>query len=417
MRTTDPFRFFHDHREVIFRWGGILAAALAVYLLLRFVAMRLGGWRAAGLRLWREIALTAHSFAAPLLAWWRYRRSLRTLIRGLSAGATWRDAERALAAARLAAAPARPYAAVVTGDAVTVFLAGVAVPSPHGIWSQAAERPWEWIAARAEIPAVVTDAEGVRPVIVAVGAAERGCVFLDVAVGPSLLCVEGEPLVRSGLFQAVAAQLDVRLPAGRVVVAEGVHPEFAGEPVRAAYRTASATPPRSGVPTFLATVALPDPLPPELAEPPSGVPALRVLLEGPGRGYVRTLLTDRTGRVAVVGTPVLAACHALGVALARVLSDIPPVLPPAPFEDPEAVVVAAPAQTASGAAASEVAEEAESTIGVSAARSDADHEQSASTDAAAEKTAAEPEPEPEPPAVSSIGAAASTGSPGRDGRP
>src|SRR5262249_30821627 len=80
----------------------------------------------------------------------------------------------------------------------------------------------------------------------------------------------------------------------------------------------------------LVAAELPDPLPPELAAPPGPDPALRVLVLGPGRGYVRTLLTERQGRVAVTGTPLLARCDGLGRAVARVLNAIPPVLPPAP---------------------------------------------------------------------------------------
>ncbi|MYV99156.1 hypothetical protein GT354_12850, partial [Streptomyces sp. SID3343] len=116
MRNTDPLDFFAKHRDTIFRWGGIAAIALVVFLILRFIAMRFGGWKAAWRRLCREIALTAYAFSAPVRAWLRYRRSVRVLVRGLGASTTWRDAELALVAAKFAAAPGQPYAAVV-GDA------------------------------------------------------------------------------------------------------------------------------------------------------------------------------------------------------------------------------------------------------------------------------------------------------------
>ncbi|MYV99260.1 hypothetical protein GT354_13395, partial [Streptomyces sp. SID3343] len=128
----------------------------------------------------------------------------------------------------------------------------------------------------------------------------------------------------------VAAQVDARLPRGQVVVADGVHRDVPGPAVRDAYRAARAGSPRLGLPMFLATPELPDPLPPELAEPPGDSPALRLLLGGPGRGHVRTLLTDVHGQVAVPGTPLVAVCNALGAALAEVLPSIPPVLPPVP---------------------------------------------------------------------------------------
>lgn len=81
---------------------------------------------------------------------------------------------------------------------------------------------------------------------------------------------------------------------------------------------------------MLIAAELPDPLPPEFAAPPGDDPTVRAVVLGPGRGYVRSLLTDRHGRVAVTGTPLLARCGPLGSAVAKVLPSIPPVLPPAP---------------------------------------------------------------------------------------
>ncbi|MFF7244489.1 hypothetical protein ACFZBU_11395 [Embleya sp. NPDC008237] len=330
MRNTDPLDFIRDHREAILRWGGIAAAALVIFLIIRFIAMRLGGWKAAGRRLWREVALTAYAFTAPARAWLRYRRSLRVLAERLGASATWRDAERALVAAKFAAAPGRPYAAVVGDTTVTVLFAAADMPPPRGLWQAVPDDPWAWTAARAELPSVTPDAEGTRPVVVALGERDLDCVFLDLVVGPPMVCVQGDPRSGPALFQAVAAQLDARLPGGQVVVADGVHRDVPGPPVRDAYRTAGAKPARLGLPAFLVTPELPDPLPPELAEPQGAAPSLRVLLGGPGRGHVRALLTDVHGRVAVPGTPLVVASNALGAALARVLPTIPPVLPPAP---------------------------------------------------------------------------------------
>ncbi|MPY54546.1 hypothetical protein [Streptomyces acidicola] len=321
MRNTDPFVWFRENSDTIYRWLGIAGAALLLFLLLRMWAMRWGGWRAAWARLRREVAVTAYAFAEPLRAWTRYRRALRLLVRRLGNPATWRDAERALAAARLAIAPARPYAALVGIDTVTVLLAGRGEPE-------------SWTVDRAELPSVTPEAADVRPIVVAVGVAEhdgeQSCAFLDLAVGPPVLSVTGEDRASGALVQALAAQLDVRLPRPLVVVAEGVHRHHAGEPVREAYRAARETPPRLGIAPVLVAAELPDPLPPELAAPPGDTPALRVLVRGPGRGYVRTLLTDQYGRLAVPGTPLLVRCDALGRAIARVLSGIPPVLPPAP---------------------------------------------------------------------------------------
>ncbi|MGW3647889.1 hypothetical protein [Streptomyces sp. NPDC000878] len=331
MRNTDPFVFFRQHSDTIYRVLGIAGVLLLVYLLLRVWAMRWGGWRAACARLRREAAVTRYAFTAPVRAWFRHRRGLRLLVRQLGTPGTWRDAERALAAARLAAAPARPYAALVDSDSVAVLLAGteLPVPAPDGAWWAEPDEPERWLVARADLPSVTPEAADVRPIIVAVGEAERSAAFLDLAVGPPVLSVAGNDRAATALVQAIAAQLDARLPSPLVVVAEGVHRDYSGPPVRSAYRTARETPPRLGIAPVLIAAELPDPLPPEFAAPPGDGPAVRAVVLGPGRGYVRSLLTDRHGRVAVTGTPLLARCGPLGRAVARVLPSIPPVLPPA----------------------------------------------------------------------------------------
>lgn len=355
MRNTDPLDFFANHRDTILRWGGISAAVLILFLIIRFIAMRFGGWKAASRRLGREIALTAYAFGAPMRTWLRYRRSVRLLVGRLGASTTWRDAERALVAAKFAAASGQPYAVAVGEDTVTVLFAAADMPPPSGLWQPVPDDPWAWTASRAQLPSVTPDAEGVRPVVVALGERDRDCVFLDLVVGPPMVCVQGDPRSGPALFQAVAAQLDARLPGGQVVVADGVHRDVPGPPVRDAYRTARAMPPRLGLPVFLATPELPDPLPPELAEPQGDSPSLRVLLGGPGRSHVRTLLTDVHGRVGVPGTPLVLSCNALGAALARVLPTVPPVLPPVPAPDSRAGAVHAEwfAEEESGTAVAE----------------------------------------------------------------
>ncbi|WP_052847683.1 hypothetical protein [Streptomyces avicenniae] len=334
MRNVDPFEFLDRHSDTIFRWLGFLGILLIVFLLLRHLAMRQGGWRAGRARLRRETAVTAHAFAAPARAWLRHRRSLRTLTRGLRDTATWRDAERALAAARDAAAPerGRPWAVLVDATTVTVLLAGrnVSPPDRAPWWQDEDDPAGHWSAARADLPPVVPVPDRTEPVLVAIGETGGRCVLLDTATGPAMLTVEGERRSALALHQAVAAQLDARLPDGLVVVAEGVHPAFPGQPVRAAHRAVRDLPPRMGIAPVLVTSELPDPLPPELVAPPGESTGPRLVVRGPGRGHVRTLLTDRQGRVVVSGTPLLTEGNALSRAVARVLPALPPVLPPAP---------------------------------------------------------------------------------------
>ncbi|WBB62045.1 hypothetical protein O7599_05755 [Streptomyces sp. WMMC500] len=332
MNTTDPIEFISRHRDTIFRWLGIFGVLLVVFLILRFIAMRMGGWRAAWRRVRRECAISGHAFAAPVRAWLRHRRSLRFLVWALGTTETWRDAERALAAARQAAAPVggRPYAALVDADTVTVLLAGRRVPPPE-------EEPWwwdeapdEWSVDRLDLPPVVPVPGQSPPVLVALGDTDRRCTFLDVATGPRLLDIVGDHRSRLALYQAVAAQLDARLPEGLAVVAEGVHAQIPGEPVRHAYRTAQRIRSRHGIAPALITAELPDPLPGELAEPPGDPAGPLIVLPGAARGYRRTLLTDQHGQVALAGTPLLAMSNALGRAIAQVAFAIPPALPPAP---------------------------------------------------------------------------------------
>ncbi|MFD5318717.1 hypothetical protein [Streptomyces sp. NPDC127098] len=332
MRTTDPFEFIDRHRDTIFRVLGVIAVLLVIFLIIRYLAMRQGGWAKAWRRLRREFAVTGHAFAAPFRAWLRHRRSFRVLVRGLRATATWRDAERAVAAAR--AAGGRAYGALVDGDTVTVLVAGesgnVSLPDDQRWWLAGDDADDHWSVARADLPPVVPDPDQVHPVLVAVGEVGGRSAFLDLAVGPPMITVEGDRRSAVALHQAVAAQLDVRLPEGLVVVAEGVHRGFAGMPVRAAHRAAREQRPKLGLSPVLVTAELPDPVPAELSEPPEEFPALRLLLLGEGRGHLRTLLTDRHGQISVAGTPLLTTGNALSRAVAKVLSAIPPVLPPAP---------------------------------------------------------------------------------------
>ncbi len=334
MRTTDPFDFLERHRDTIFKVLGILAILLVIFLIIRAVAMRLGGWGAAWRRLCREIAITGHAFAEPVRAWLRHRRSLRALVRGLRAPTTWRDAERALAAAREAAAATggRPFAVLMDADTATVLLAGpdVDFPEREPWWVGDDDEPDHWSVARSDLPPVVPVPDQVHPVLVAVGEVAGRCAFLDLNAGPPMVCVGGDRRSGAALHQALAAQLDVRLPEGLVVVAEGVHRAFGGQPIRAAHRAAAGLAPHAGLAPVLVCAELPDPLPPELTAPPNELPDLRLLVLGPGRGYQRTLLTDRLGQLAVVGTRLVTEVSALGRAIPRVLSAIPPVLPPAP---------------------------------------------------------------------------------------
>ncbi|NJP67428.1 hypothetical protein [Streptomyces spiramenti] len=346
-RTVDPFAFFAEHRDTIFRWCGILGTLLILFLLLRWQVKKRGGWRVVGRRIKREFQATVLAFAAPPRAWLRYRRALRRLTGLLGAPTTWRDAELAVLTAREAAAGGSvPYAVRVDAHWVRVMLAGHAAapgaPEPPGPWYPDPDAPGEWVAQRADLPAIAPAGGGPCPVLAAVGERHRGCVFVDLATGPAVTSVTGDARNASVLVQVLGAQLDARMPRGMVTVAGDVHPRFPGEPVRDAYRAALAalgapTTPRDDVtgmpvlPSVLIAATLPDPLPPELtAAPDAGRPPIRVLVNGPGRGHARRVFTDRHSRVAISGAPLLANAAALSRAVARTLSLFPPLPPPPP---------------------------------------------------------------------------------------
>ncbi|MQS09056.1 hypothetical protein [Streptomyces alkaliphilus] len=341
MRNVDPIAFFSEHRDTIFRICGVIGTLLVLFLVIRAIAMRMGGWSAARARVAREMAVTRHAFAAPVRNWYRHRRDLRYLTRALRSPLTWRDAERAMAAARPLCAPARPWAATVTRDLVMVRLAGPAdsMPAPPAPWEPGVDRDGEdvpglWMIPRQELPMVPTDEEAreYRPVLVCVGrdGGDGGCAFLDSGGGPPVIGLDGDVRNRAVLLRALAAQLEARLPAGLVTVSEGVHPGYPGAPVRDAYRIVRDTGPERGYGPVLVAPHAPDPLPAEFAEPVRRPDAPRFLLGSPGRGHVRLLLIDRHGQLVVTGTRLLTAAGALARAVARALPDIPPVLPPMP---------------------------------------------------------------------------------------
>ncbi|MFG2223157.1 hypothetical protein [Streptomyces sp. NPDC048644] len=336
-RNSDPFAFITAHQNLIFTILGVLGMLLLLFLLIRIPVRRAGGWKASWAAVRREAAATAHAFVAPLAALRAHRRALRLLVRHLRSPHSWRDAERAVTAARLAAArqaPAdrapRPYAALVDDESVTVLLAGTAADAPDAPWAEDLDDPSRWTVRRQDLPAVTPYPDDGPPVLVATGSAGGSCVFIDLACGPATTAVEGDTKTAQALVRVIAAQLDTRLPDGLVTVAEGVHPRHPGAPVREAFRAARDTEPRHGIAPVLVAAELPDPLPEDFATSPSGPPRPRILVPGRARGHTRRLVTDRHGQVLLAGTGLLTAANALGRAVAKALPHIPPVLPPPP---------------------------------------------------------------------------------------
>ncbi|MCX4689531.1 hypothetical protein OG401_35445 [Kitasatospora purpeofusca] len=306
--------------------GGVLVL-LAV--LAHLTARRAGGWRALRRRLRRELAVTAGAFAAPFAARLRYGRQLRTVRRLLADRAGWADAERAaLGAGRVAGA--RPYAVLLGAHTAGVLVAcGPGTPPvPPEPWVVDEADPRLWWAARDELRSTAADG-GPAPLLALIGTDGPSAVLLDLATGPAVTEFGGDRVLARAVVQAVAAQLDARLPVGAVVVADGVHARHAGPaPVEAlaeADRFAA-----DGEPAFAVCPAAPDGF-----RPAAGA---RMLVLGGARGSARLVTVDRDG-LRLRGTALRVEVVALARATARILRALPPYPAFAPAELDESDLV------------------------------------------------------------------------------
>ncbi|MFF7591747.1 hypothetical protein ACFZCK_30130 [Kitasatospora purpeofusca] len=306
--------------------GGVLVL-LAV--LAHLTARRAGGWRAFRRRLRRELAATAAAFAAPFAARLRYGRQLRTVRLLLADRAGWADAERAvLDAGRVAGA--RPYAVLLGAHTVGVLVScgPGRPPGPPEPWVVDAADPRLWWAARDELRSTAADG-GPAPLLALVGTDGPAAVLLDLATGPAVTEFGGDRVLAHAVLQAVAAQLDARLPVGAVMVADGVHARHAGpapaEALAAADRVAA-----DGEPAFAVC-----PVPPAGFRPATGA---RLLVLGGARGSARLVTVDRDG-LRLRGTALRVEVVALARATARILRALPPypAFAPAELDDSDLV--------------------------------------------------------------------------------
>ncbi|MDX3456443.1 hypothetical protein PV396_31620 [Streptomyces sp. ME02-8801-2C] len=217
---------------------------LLLVLLLRHTIRKRGGWRRFRRSLGRELALTRRAFGEPLRAYRRHRRGVRALTRQLADPRGGLLVRRLLdaAGAALADAPgAVPHAVRLEPGWAAVQIAGRSLPEPPAPWEAAAEPgPQRWELPLDEqngLPSAGPRAGAdVRPLPVAVGMADDACVHLDLAAGPRLVTVEGDPAARMRLLQAMAAQLDRPGSGASVVVTAGLHPQHRGRRLDTALR-------------------------------------------------------------------------------------------------------------------------------------------------------------------------------------
>ncbi|MER7186857.1 hypothetical protein ABT404_46625 [Streptomyces hyaluromycini] len=154
----------------------------------------------------------------------------------------------------------------------------------------------------------------------------RHAVLLDLHTGPPAVSVYGAPQPARTVLQALAAQVEARLPAGTVAVSSGVHPRYEG--VNAAE---IADLPGIGF------AVLADPVDRPL---PDGV---RQLALGPARGRARLLAADAGGMLTVHGATPIERIDAMPLsrAVVKVVHTLPP-LPVSGGPDREPPLTAAP---------------------------------------------------------------------------
>jgi hypothetical protein len=214
------------------RWMGLAGVLILVLVLINLLVRRTGGWSLLRRRVRRELVLTARACSEPVASQVRYRRRLRLLTRELRSRAGWSDAQRAIGYASTVQAGFEPYGVLLGKDRLGVLVAGEApdgnLPKP---WSRDGKEPRLWWIARRDLagyavaPSFVPAYLRQAPLLVCIGTDSTGqtAVLLDLLAGPATVSVYGVPRTARAVVQAVAAQLDVRLPAGAVEVADGVH--------------------------------------------------------------------------------------------------------------------------------------------------------------------------------------------------
>ncbi|MFJ9951303.1 hypothetical protein [Kitasatospora sp. NPDC091207] len=307
--------------------GGLL---LLLAVLAHLAVRRGGGWRAARRRLRREAAATAAGFAAPVRAQLRFRRGLRLMLRLLGSREGWADAERAVLGAGVVPG-VRPYGALLGPALVGVLVAcgPGAPPRPPEPWVVDDADPRLWWIAREDVTATPVGGGRPAPLLALLGTDGRHAVLLDLADGPAVTEFGGERGLARAVLQAVAAQLDTRLPVGAVTVADGVHPHHPG-PEPAAALLAAERAAAGGHPAFAVCATVVDE-----ERPAAGV---RVLTLGGSRGSARLLTADRDG-LRIRGSGLRVDAVALARATARILRGLPPhpAFDAAPADDTDLV--------------------------------------------------------------------------------
>jgi len=215
---------------------GYVGVVLLVVILVNLLVRRLGGWKRLLRWISREAKRTVHAFTEPIAARRRYRRRLRLLTRVLRDRQGWAAAEGAIVAAAAVSPGMAPYAVALAEQRIGVLLAGASELEPPAPWSADPQDPRLWWIDRAQVPETGSVRE--MPLLVCAGTDAGGAtvIMLDLLSGPRILSVYGVDRTARAVVQAMAAQLDVRLPVGAIEVADGIHSRHDGLPLEEAVR-------------------------------------------------------------------------------------------------------------------------------------------------------------------------------------
>ncbi|MDT7726378.1 MAG: hypothetical protein QOI21_2954 [Actinomycetota bacterium] len=219
---------------------GYAGLVLLGLVLLNLLVRRLGGWKRLFRWIKREVSRTVHAFVDPIAARVRYLRRVQFLRRVLRNHAGWTEAEQAMGFAAAVTPAMTPYALALAKQRIGVLVAGAAADQPlPGPWVKDERDPRLWWIRRSDLADYSVPSGYVppqTPLLVCLGTDGSGknAIMIDLLSGPRSLSVYGVPRTARAVVQALAAQLDVRLPAGAVEVADGIHPRHPGMPMEEA---------------------------------------------------------------------------------------------------------------------------------------------------------------------------------------
>lgn len=216
---------------------GYAGLVLLGLVLLNLLVRRLGGWKRLFRWIKREFSRTIHAFYDPIAARIRYRLRVRFLSRILRNKAGWAQAEQAMGYAAAIDSAMSPYALALAKQRIGVLVAGIAAERPlPPPWEKDELDPRLWWIERRDLDGYSAPGGYVppqTPLLACLGTDSSGknAIMIDLLAGPPSLSVYGVPRTARAVVQALAAQLDVRLPAGAVEVADGIHGKHDGMPL------------------------------------------------------------------------------------------------------------------------------------------------------------------------------------------